>query len=106
MKKTPNDADAALIQEILTASIGAMGRGGLTWLADKLGITVSALRKRLHSKTGAFDAVTLRAVLLVLASKAEKFNSAPIRSEQNGKFVVEVRTDETGAEIPTWRPKK
>lgn len=96
------DADAQLLQTIVSALIKGQGRGGLTWMAAKLGMSVTNLRKRLQSAAGAFDAPTLRAALLVLASKAEKHEGAVVKSQSLNGIVVEMRRTDEGT-TPTWR---
>jgi hypothetical protein len=103
-KKIEPDADARLLQRIVTALMDGQGRGGLTWLAGKLGLTPSSLRKRLDSTEGAFDAPTLRASLLVLAMKAERHDGAVLSAETRHGLVIEQRVD-YGGNVTTWRPK-
>lgn len=103
MKKLPEE-DALLLQGIIADMIDGMGHGGLSWMARKIGITPTNLKKRLESARGAFDAPTLRAALLVLAHKAEKFDTEPIETIRTGSVVVEIHETEEG-KTPAWRPK-
>lgn len=96
------DADAAFVQQIIAAMIAGQGHGGLKWAAQKLGLSSSNLRKRLVSEQGAFDAPTLRAALLVLACKADKFAGVPLRTAQYGEFAIDLHQTENGP-MPAWR---
>lgn len=96
------DADAQLLQTIVSALIKGQGRGGLTWMAAKLGMSVTNLRKRLQSAAGAFDAPTLRAALLVLSLKAEKATGDIVQARTINGITVEMIQSPSGL-IPTWR---
>lgn len=100
--KSQPDEDAELLRSIIAAMMEGLGRGGLSWMARKLGTTPSNLRKRMQSNAGAFDAITLRASLLALSLKAEKFAAEPVETVKSGKFLIEIREDEEGNK-PTWK---
>lgn len=102
--KTEPDEDGQTLHTIVSALITGHGRGGLSWMARKLGTTPSNLRKRLASAAGAFDPMTLRAALLVLAQRADKFDTEALNTTDVGELVVEMRETEEGP-APTWRPK-
>ena len=102
--KTRPDEDAELLRSIIAAMMDGLGRGGLSWMARKLGTTPSNLRKRMQSNAGAFDAITLRASLLALALKAEKFTSAPADTVKSGNYLIEIREEDEP--LPTWRQKQ
>lgn len=96
------DEDAGTIQRIMEAMIAAKGHGGLLWAAQKIGVTSSSLHKRLKAKAGAFDAPTLRAVLLVLASKAENHPETPQSTVPAPEFTIDLHETPDGV-IPAWR---
>lgn len=97
------DEDSQTLHTVISALITGRGRGGLSWMARKLGTTPSNLRKRLASAAGAFDPMTLRAALLVLAQRADKFDSPALNAQEVGALVIEIRETEEG-QVPTWRP--
>lgn len=73
-KPTPNAVDAddsALLHQAIQTLIDTKGRGGLSYVAEKIGMTPSALQKRLRRPGRAFDAPTLRASLLILTHSRE-----------------------------------
>lgn len=94
-----------MLQSILDAMAGALGHGGLTWLATAIGVTPSAARKRMRSKQGAFDAPTLRAALLAMRSKAELFTTDPAQSITAGAYTVDLHIID-GKTVPAWRKSK
>lgn len=98
------DADAQLLQSILQAMIKAKGRGGASWAARKLGISPSSLHKRMESAEGAFDAPTLRAALLIMASRSDRQTTKPVKTKVSGKFIVEFHQTEDGEKI-AWKAK-
>lgn len=68
-KPTPDQQsqdDSATLHEAVQSIIDGMGHGGLSYVAERIGMTPSALRKRLLVPGKAFDAPTVRASLLVL----------------------------------------
>jgi hypothetical protein len=58
--------DSELLHTAIQAIIDGMGRGGLSHVADRLGVTPTMLKKRLRIPGKAFDAPTLRAAALIL----------------------------------------
>lgn len=91
---TDDDAEAA--GELLRAIVKGYGRGGLTWLAGKLGKNVSAMRKRLRSNCAGMDPFTMRAVLLIEQTRGQSVNgSVPVNGYAIGR-------DARGE--PTWEP--
>lgn len=98
MKKITQEPDSQALQDVTRALMAAQGRGGLTWLASRLGMTASALRRRLYSPTGAFDAPTMRAVLLVTASKAQPGDPTPQKAGNYQVGIVDRK--------PKWRAKQ
>ncbi len=98
------DVDAQLLHDILSALMQAQGHGGLTWAARKLGLSASNMRKRMLRPAGAFDAPTMRAALLIMGSKAEHFDTEPIKSVDCGQFTVDIHQTPQGA-TPAWRKK-
>lgn len=100
------DPDVKLIADILDAQMHALGRGRLAWLAGKLNMSLSAARKRSRAKGFGLDAPTVRAVLLILATKAERFTDRPYLTDvTNRKFTIDLHNTEDGI-TPAWRPKK
>lgn len=98
--RTPGH-DSAALSAAINAIMEGMGRGGLTYMADRLGMTASAMRKRLHGQ--AFDEPTMRAVLLIAGSKAGDYENRPLISEATaGPYLIQVR-DVDGQQVPTWR---
>lgn len=72
-KSTPTPVDAAdseALHTAIQALIEKRGRGGLTTVAEELGVTPSMLQKRLKVPGKAFDAPTLRAAILIVQSQA------------------------------------
>lgn len=64
---TPIDAsDSEALHDAIQGIIDDRGRGGLSYVAERLGITASCLQKRLKVPGKAFDAPTLRGALLVI----------------------------------------
>ena len=74
MKRKPAtpSPDSRTLCESIQSIIDSHGRGGLTWAATELGMTPSALQKRLRNPDSAFDAPSLRATLLVVTIKGEQ----------------------------------
>lgn len=100
------DPDVKLIADILDAQMHALGRGGLTWLAGKLGMTLSAARKRSMARGFGLDAPTVRAVLLILATKADRFEGEPfmkgVRKIKGAKFQIDLHQTD-GEIVPAWK---
>jgi hypothetical protein len=98
-----HDRDAENLRNAVIALYTGFGRGGLSWAANRLGMSPTALRKRLLSPSSGFDAPTMRAILLIQQSKAENYPRAKIvDSCQIGPYIIEIRLVK-GEEIPTWR---
>lgn len=102
-KHDEEDHDAAGLQEVIVAIWKGMGRGGLTYLSNRLGMTPSALRKRLLSPN-AFDAVSLRALLLVVELKEED-DAIEMEGKKKGKYIIGTK-EVDGETQPTWRTRK
>lgn len=104
MKPKRPDESSMILQEVVAAMSEAYGHGGLTWAAGKLGMSVSAWRRRVRSVDGAFDPVTLRASLLVINGKDKNFKSEtpPFKSVQTGRIIVDLYQTEQGI-TPIWR---
>lgn len=98
------DPDVKLIAGILDAQMQALGRGKLAWLAGKLNMTLSAARKRSRSKGFGLDAPSIRAVLLILATKADKFTTIPVATVTAKNYTIELQKTKDGI-VPTWRQK-
>ena len=104
MKKNATGSDSEALSVAIAALMTGMGRGGLTYLAERLGMTPSAMRKRLLS-TAPFDEPTMRATLLIGSTRAEDFQDYPLESTQEvGSYIIETR-NVNGESIPTWRVK-
>lgn len=96
-------AEAEALRMAVIALKDGFGRGGLSYVSERLGMSPSAMRKRLKSPTAGFDEPTMRAVLLISQSKAENYPRAKVlASTQVGAFMIEIRRWK-GEEIPTWR---
>ena len=65
-------AESAAIHGVISAMMSAFGRGGLTWISKQIEMTPSAARKRLSDPERAFDEQTMRAVILVTSSRADR----------------------------------
>ena len=104
MKRNEPGNDSRALQTAILALVNGGGRGGLSRMAESLGMTVSAFRKRLL-KEAAFDEPTIRATILIQRLRAENYPDAPVEScTKHGPYVIETRR--VGAElIPTWRTK-
>jgi phage gp45-like len=73
----------------------AMGRGGLTAISQALGMTPTALKKRLDSRAP-FDAPTMRAVLMLQRTRVTTFDDTD-DIQQIGRYKIAA----TG-ELPKW----
>lgn len=71
-KAAPHSEESLILCESVQTIITEHGRGGLSMMAGRLGMTASALQKRLRRPYTAFDAPTLLAVLNVMAIKGEE----------------------------------
>jgi hypothetical protein len=90
---------------LLNAIVTGMGHGGLSYLAGKLGMTPSAMKKRLATPGAGLDEPTMRAVILAASSKAENFKDYLTEIEETqtiGDIAIEIRTI-NGERVPTWR---
>lgn len=77
-RKHTDSEDSASLQTAIETVMERMGRGGLSFVAREVGLTPSALQKRLKNPAKAFDAPTLRAALLIVElKKAEDQPLAP-----------------------------
>jgi len=106
--KTPKALEvqeAAVVRDCIVAMIVGMGIGGLTWMANKLGMSVSTLRRRLLKDHGCFDLVTMRAMLLIMENREEKLNYLQQfgKTENVGPYTIRVRYSTMyGEHVPTW----
>lgn len=73
--------DSAALHAAVQEVIDEMGRGGLSWMAERVGMTVSALRRRLLVPGKAFDAPTLRAVATLMELRREQEAQPPAPTE-------------------------
>lgn len=76
--------DATALSALVCALVHRMGRGGLTRMATWLGMSPANLSKRLQSNAGAFDPITMRAVLLVQRLK----DPSPNGTKPTGNYRV------------------
>lgn len=95
--------DSRALHNVIQAIITGMGTGGLTYVAGRLGMTPSAMRKRLHAPGGAFDPVTMRAVILVGECRATGPDSEA--GQDIGPYRVAARQID-GQKVPSWRLRK
>lgn len=92
------DQDAEFLRTLFLAIIAGSGRGALSWLSKACGaVTVSHFRKRLRAKN-AFDATTMRAILLAQELKADE-GEALTDENKVGNLVIGWRADDRLA----WR---
>lgn len=91
--KTNDDAAQAIaIQQAIAAIVEGLGRGGLTRIARTLGMTPSALLKRLQKVDGGFDLPTFRAVAMLTESKAKEDDRRPVtKTAASGSYIIETR---------------
>ncbi len=93
------DEDALAFHSCLESLISGIGRGGLSFVASRLGVTPSMLLRRLKNPP-AFDAVTMRAVILIQQSRVADDTADPAPGAiQAGNFIIEIQDGE-----PKWRP--
>ena len=94
------------VHELITIIQKAYGRGGLTKITEKLGMSSpSSMRKRLSNPETAFDSVTMRAVLWIASQKS---NNAPkdtpiLSTLYEGNYCVQIRYV-NGTPTPYWKP--
>lgn len=100
---TSPDPDAQALQEVLCAVLRGMGRGGLTYIATRLGMTPSAMRKRLRSPN-AFDGPSLLALIFLQQTSTPPANGKPKRKKKVGNYLIAVH-DVDGVEVPSWSEK-
>jgi len=84
-KKVSPDAEA--LREVLVAMAQGIGHGGLTYIAENLGMSASATRKRLLRPGGGFDEATMRAVAFLMASKSDAMGDT-IDAVECGEYLV------------------
>ncbi len=97
-RRKARDPQALALSGVIEAMTAAMGHGGLTWLAGRLGMTPSAMRKRLLLPGCGFDAVTMRAVILVTGMRADRHTEPVDSTVHVGGYAIEMRAGQ-----PTWR---
>ena len=100
-KRKAVNPDAEALRGLLLAMMGAIGHGGLTYLSQALGMSPSALRKRLLRPGGGFDAVTMSAVAFVVASKAESLGPAISYVSAPGYYITKHAAPD-GSEVIGW----
>jgi len=100
-KKKPASPDAEALRGLLLAMMSAIGHGGLTYLSQALGMSPSALRKRLLRPGGGFDAATMSAVAFVVASKAESLGPAISYVVAPGYYITKHAAPD-GSEVIGW----
>lgn len=76
-KTKDQNGDSSALHEAVSAIITDRGRGGLSFVAREIGMTPSALKKRLADPTKAFDGPTLRAAILVMELQKQANPAAP-----------------------------
>lgn len=91
--------DALSLGAAIVALVQGAGHGGLSRMAETLGMTVSALRKRLQRPGAGMDDITMKAVIHVAQSRSELSTSPVIESQTIGQFIIERRADGS----TTWR---
>ena len=101
-RKPKRDPSAALIEEIFSAQMRALGHGGLTWGGIRIGMRPSALLKRQRAAAGMFDAPSLKAAMHVLQTKADKVTGTLISESTVGRVTVRIYEQPSGEQIPAW----
>jgi hypothetical protein len=92
--------DALALGDAIVALVIGGGRGALSDMAAILDMTPSALAKRLQRPGAGMDEATMRAVIHVSNTRADRHEGKPVVSTQHiGNFIIEVREDGT----VTWK---
>jgi len=97
---TPEETDQTeALAAVLRAIIEGYGRGGLTYASEKLGMTPSALRKRLMRIGGGFDSATMSCIALVMSLKD---HGEPADTTKTvGDYRITTR-QQNGTKVPAW----
>ena len=77
MKKPAPGTDSAALHEAIERIITETGRGGLAMAAREIGMTSSALRKRMQNPHTAFDEPTLRAAIFAIEINRQRAAPTP-----------------------------
>jgi hypothetical protein len=91
------DADADVLRDIIAAIIDGLGHGGLSYVARRTGMSVSAFRRRMMTPCP-FDGPTMRALLLVNECRAAASDPDAKRS---GGYIIGTATVD-GVRHPRW----
>lgn len=97
----PEQNDATLVRGLLRSLIEGSGRGGLTYVAQKLGMTASAARKRLFTAKNGIDLFSMRGYMLVVESKA-----APDEPLTDCQQIDGIEVGKRADNSPAWRVKE
>jgi hypothetical protein len=101
MNPQKTDTESEALSGAINALMIGMGRGGLTYIAGSLGMSSSAMRKRLLSPVS-FDSPTMRAVILLERNHDREFTDCRVHSEKRvGSYIIRVRNFK-GERVPTW----
>lgn len=92
-RKPKAHPDAEALRTVLLAMIQAIGHGGLTHVAAQLGMTPSALRKRMLRPGGGFDAATMLATTYIVATKTVNIDAPVIAHQKIGNTVITLHDD-------------
>lgn len=76
-KQPTPSADSEALHTAISQIIRDHGRGGLTFVAREIGMSASALRKRMQHASTAFDAPTLRGAILVMELRRSRSDGTP-----------------------------
>lgn len=102
-KKTKSaPKEGVVLRNWLESLIEFIGNGGLTYAAQRLGMTPSGLLKLIKRPNG-FHEPTLNCVALLLENKSERYPDAEITETRRvGNYIFELK--KVGEElVPTWR---
>lgn len=99
----PAGEDALALADVLRSIVLGGGHGELTATATALGMTPSALRKRLLREGAGLDEPSIKAVVLIADRKDDNYSDWQIEGANNvGGYVVTNRTKD-GQQVTTWR---
>ena len=89
----------------ISGAVKAMGHSGSRQAAEMIGITPSGLSKLLNKPERGFDEKTINCMSWILNSRAENWKHLEvISSTKVGGYLFEIRRDQSGEEILTWKP--
>lgn len=91
------------LSDALRALVHGGGRGQLGQVATELGMTPSAFRKRLLRTGAGLDEASIKAVILIVDRKDERYLDWQVAASNNvGGYVITTRT-KNSQRVITWR---